>query len=136
MISPRIPVEKGVSTLIRREEAENHQEITWNAWRSSCEMSCGPLSLEIEGRTLATSFAKFSPHCSPMPQQKNIHLHFARTKGQFCERAVLASVPSFQFWVSSFRFLVTSFRFLGCGEHPPKPRFWKPPFCVKGAIVL
>ena len=64
------------------------------------------------------------------------------TKGRFRKRLVLANVPSFQFlvpgnihmyprsgyccWGTSECTLIPVF---GTGEHPPKPPFWKPPFC-------
>ena len=64
------------------------------------------------------------------------------TKGRFRKRAVLANVPSFRFFVpgnicmyprSGFWYRGTSEYTLlpvcGTGEHPPKPPFWKPPFC-------
>ena len=38
-------------------------------------------------------------------------------------------VPLFRCWGFVVPFFVLSFRFWGSGEHPPKPPFWKPPFC-------
>ena len=64
------------------------------------------------------------------------------TKGWFRKRVVLANVPSFRLSFrgnmrtyprSGFRSGGTSERTLVPvfvpGEHPPKPPFWKPPFC-------
>ena len=78
------------------------------------------------------------------------------TEGRFRKRMLLANVPSFwfSFWgnirtyprsgfrsggtsecnlVPVFRSgehpNVPSFRFFVPGEHPPRPPFWKPPFC-------
>ena len=67
---------------------------------------------------------------------------FREEQKGFRKRAVLANVPSFRvlvpgnirmyprssfwYWGTSECTLVPGF---GTGEHPPKPPFWKPPFC-------
>ena len=97
--------------------------------------------------------SRINKHCND-----NIKYHW-EIKGRFCKRVVLANVPSFRFsfrgnirrnhpfgnrpfvntkkghWEIKGRFpkgwfgertLVPVFV---PGEHPPKPPFWKPPFC-------
>ena len=70
---------------------------------------------------------------------------FSEIKGRFCKRVgfgecALVPVSGVHrsgfctltpgFWYHRSVFFVPSFRFFGAGEHPPKPPFWKPPFCA------
>ena len=80
---------------------------------------------------------------------KLLGLVHRETKGWFRKRMVLTNVPSFRFsfwgnmWMyprSGFCSKVTCEYALvpgfGTGEHPPKPPFWKPPFCKSPISIV
>ena len=100
----------------------------------------GPLRLRVQSRSrtrlrIAASIA-FLLHANYFGAR------LKEIKGRFRKRVVFAHVPSFRF---SFRGNIltyprSGFSFRGNtkrtlvpvfvpGEHPPKPPFWKPPFC-------